>query len=109
MDAWWVDDLVRDLARQDSPYLEFLRVPSMSAGVYALPAGGVDPQKPHTEDEVYHVVRGAGCIRVGEEEREVGPGSVIFVGAGMEHRFHSIVEDLVVLVLFAPSEYSKRG
>ena len=33
-------------------------------------------------------------------------GSIIFVAANVEHRFHSIVEALTILVLFAPAEYS---
>ena len=31
-------------------------------------------------------------------------GSVIFVQAGVEHRFHDITEELLVLVFFAPAE-----
>jgi mannose-6-phosphate isomerase-like protein (cupin superfamily) len=85
-------------------YLEFLRVPAMSAGLYQLPAGGSDPQKPHKEDELYYVVRGRARIRVGAEDREVAGGSVIFVAAEVEHRFYDIVEELLVLVCFAPAE-----
>ena len=72
-----------------------------------LPAGGVDVQVPHTEDEVYYVVSGRGSIQVDTESRPVEAGSVVFVGAKVEHRFHSISEDLVLLVLFAPAEYSQ--
>jgi hypothetical protein len=39
-------------------YREFLRVPAMSAGLYVLAAGAADPQKPHHEEEMYHVIRG---------------------------------------------------
>ncbi len=85
-------------------YLEFLRVPAMSAGVYVLPAGGTDPQSPHKEDEMYYIVRGRARMRVGAEDRAIGEGSVIFVGAGVEHRFHDIEDELVVLVFFAPAE-----
>src|SRR5262249_7087144 len=85
---------------------EFLRVPALGAGVYVLPAGGTDPQRPHTEDEVYYVVSGRGSIRVGGEDRAVQPGTVVFVPAGVEHRFHSITEELQLLVLFAPAERS---
>jgi len=85
-------------------YLEFLRVPAMSAGVYTLPAGGVDPQKPHTEDEIYYVVRGRARMRVGTEDRAINQGDVIFVAAEVEHRFYDIMEELVVLVFFAPAE-----
>lgn len=85
-------------------YREFLRVPAMSAGVYVLPAGGTDPQSPHKEDEMYCIVRGRARMRVGGEDRAVGEGSVIFVGARVEHRFYDIEDDLVVLVFFAPAE-----
>src|SRR5436190_16907846 len=108
MKAWDLTDLVRERERGDRPYLEFLRVPSLSTGLYALPAGGVDPQQPHTEDEVYYVVSGRATIHVGEEDRPVEPGSVVFVEAHVEHRFHTITEDLKLLVFFAPAEYSNK-
>jgi len=78
----------------------------MSAGVYVLTAGSNDPQKPHHQDELYYVVSGRARMRAGSEDGEVGPGSVIFVAAEVEHRFHEITEDLTVLVFFAPAEDS---
>lgn len=89
-------------------YHEFLRVPALSAGVYQLAAGAEDPQQPHTEDEVYYIVSGRARIRVGDEDAPVEAGSLVFVEANVEHRFHSIAEDLTVLVFFAPAEYSRR-
>jgi mannose-6-phosphate isomerase-like protein (cupin superfamily) len=93
-------------ARQASGelYREFLREPSMSLGLYVLEAGGEDPQWPHAEDEVYYVIAGRATVRVGDEQRPVGPGSVVFVGKHVEHRFHTIVERLELLVVFAPAE-----
>jgi mannose-6-phosphate isomerase-like protein (cupin superfamily) len=85
-------------------YKEFLRVPSMSAGLYVLPAGGTDPQRPHHEDEMYYVVRGRARFRAGDEDREVSAGTVLFVAAEVEHRFYDIKEELAVLVFFAPAE-----
>jgi quercetin dioxygenase-like cupin family protein len=85
-------------------YQEFLRVPALSVGVYVLPAGDTDPQKPHKEDEVYYVVRGRAHMRIGSEEQVVKAGSVIFVAAEVEHRFFDISEELEVLVFFAPAE-----
>jgi mannose-6-phosphate isomerase-like protein (cupin superfamily) len=85
-------------------YLEFLRVPSMSAGVYTLAVGSTDPQKLHTEDELYYVVRGRSRMQVGSDDQAIAEGSVIFVGANVEHRFHDIREELTVLVFFAPAE-----
>jgi mannose-6-phosphate isomerase-like protein (cupin superfamily) len=98
------------LARQQGsgrPYLEFLREASLSMGLYVLPAGGVDGQKPHSEDEVYYIASGRGQIQVAGENRQVEPGSVVFVAARVEHRFHSISEDLHILVFFAPAEGSQ--
>jgi len=96
--------LERQREQAESKYLEFLRVPAMSAGLYVLPAGGTDPQQPHHEDEMYYVVRGRARFTAAGEEREVSTGSVLFVAAEVEHRFHDIREELVVLVFFAPAE-----
>lgn len=85
-------------------YREFLRVPAMSAGLYVLPAGAIDPQRPHHEDEMYYIVRGKARFRAGEKDQEVSPGSVLFVAAEVEHRFYEISEELAVLVFFAPAE-----
>ena len=109
MDTFEIDRILAERADSDRAYLEFLRVPAMSLGVYVLPAGGVDSQQPHTEDEVYYVVSGRAAMRVGEEERPVGPGSIVFVGAGVPHRFQQIEEELTLLVFFAPAEYSQAA
>lgn len=99
-----VDDLSLQRSKHGKLYLEFLRVPAMSAGVYVLPKGGADPQKPHREDEMYYVVRGHARMQIGSEHAEVHPGSIIFVEAELEHRFYDIQEELEVLVFFAPAE-----
>ena len=110
MEAFEVGRLEAARAKQGKLYLEFLRVPALSMGLYVLEAGGVDPQQPHTEDEVYYVESGAATVTVGGEERPVSAGSIIYVGAGVEHRFHSITEELKLIVFFAPAEYTnKRG
>lgn len=89
-------------------YLEFLKVPDLSLGLYVLPAGGADPQSPHTEDEVYYVVSGRARIKVADEDRLVQAGSIVYVAKNVEHKFHSIEEELTVLVFFAPAEYSRK-
>ncbi len=109
MDAFELTALLDEHARSKKLYLEFLRVPSLSAGVYRLPAGGVDPQSPHTEDEVYYVIGGKALIQVSDEDRSVSAGSIVFVAAHVPHRFHTIEEDLTVLVFFAPAEYSQAS
>lgn len=85
-------------------YREFLRVPAMSAGLYVLPAGATDPQRPHHEDELYYVIRGRGRFRARNEDTEASAGKVLFVAAEIEHHFYDIAEELAVLVFFAPAE-----
>ena len=106
MDAFELSQVAAERAKLGRRYFEFLRVPALSAGLYVLPAGGEDPQQPHAEDEIYHVVRGRATIRVADEDLPVRPGSVIYVAAGVPHRFHTIEEDLEILVVFAPAERS---
>ncbi len=109
MDAYDLPQVLAERADSQKPYLEFLRTTSLSLGVYVLPAGGVDPQKPHTEDEIYYVISGMATMSVADEERLIGPGSTVFVAAGVEHRFHDITKDLTLLVFFAPAEYSQAA
>src|SRR5262249_45046244 len=104
MQTFSMADLFAQRARSQKSYLEFLRIPSMSLGIYELPAGATDPQQPHNEDEVYYVLKGRGRIRVGEADRPVEAGDIVFVAARIEHRFHCITEDLSLLVFFAPAE-----
>lgn len=86
------------------PYREILRREGFSLGVYRLPAGGTDLQHPHVADEVYFVQQGRADIRINGVDRPVGPGSVVSVDRNVEHAFTNIVEDLSVLVVFAPPE-----
>jgi mannose-6-phosphate isomerase-like protein (cupin superfamily) len=88
-------------------YIENLRVPEMSLGTYFIPAGGDDLQQPHTEDEVYIVLRGRATLWTPEMTAPATAGSVMFVPAGEAHRFVDIAEDLTVLVVFAPAEHSR--
>lgn len=91
------------------PWLELLRVPDLSAGLYVLAAGAVDGQRPHTEDEVYVVLAGRAAFTSGGETRAVGPGDTLFVPAHEPHRFHDITDDLHLLVVFGPAEGSRAG
>lgn len=101
MQSFELADLIERQAKGDGPYLEFLRVPALNCGLYVLPAGKPDPQQPHDEDEVYYVISGHGRFTCENEEIAAGPGSIIYVKAEAEHRFHSITEDLTILVFFA--------
>ena len=100
--AFTLDDLQAAQAEHGRPYVEFLRRPGISMGMYHLPVGGRDAQHPHAADEVYLVLRGRAALLVEGERLDVAPGSVVSVDQGREHRFVDVGEDLQVLVVFAP-------
>ena len=107
MQAWDVAGLDAARVAAGRLYHEFISVPDLSGGLYVLEAGATDPQSPHTEDELYVVMSGNGRIVVGDEVAPVGRGSVVFVAAGVPHRFHDIAQRLEILVLFGPAEASR--
>lgn len=104
MKAFRLEHLEAERAANDGAYLQFLRERTMSAGLYALDRGAVDPQQPHGQDEVYLVVSGRASLTIGDETTQVARGSVAYVPAGVRHRFHHITEDLRVMVVFSPPE-----
>lgn len=71
---------------------------TMEVEVYA--PRGHDQQTPHARDELYVVVGGTGEFVNGPERHPFGPGDVLFVPAGVEHRFEEFTDDLVVWVIF---------
>lgn len=102
MDAFELHEIVEQHAKQGQRYYEFFRDAALSLGLFVLRVGETDTQLPHTEDEVYHVIKGNGIIQVGSEDRPVAAGSTVYVGRGVDHRFHSITEDLTIMVFWAP-------
>lgn len=96
--------IVAQQKKEGSRYHEFFRIPTLSAGLYHLLPDAADPQHPHEEDELYHVLRGHASLRVDTEDILVGPGSIVYVPARVPHHFHGITEALEVLVVFGPAE-----
>jgi mannose-6-phosphate isomerase-like protein (cupin superfamily) len=96
------------LAPERHDFAEIFRSPtaSLSLTVARWPAGSVDEQRPHTEDEVYYVVSGRARLIVAGQVANVAPGFVAFVAAGVEHRFTEIDEDLEVLVFWSPARHA---
>lgn len=89
-------------------YVEHLATRDLSVGTYSLRAGATDDQSPHTEDEVYVVTAGTARFTGGGRTVDVAPGTVLFVPAYEEHRFHDITADLALLVFFGPA-YGTRA
>lgn len=100
-----LDAVVANAKEQSRGYAaEVLRSDLLSVGVYTLPVRGVDGQTPHDEDEVYYAVRGRAMFFVAGREHAVRPGTLLFVPARAEHRFHDIEEELILIVFWAPPE-----
>ena len=87
----------------DDRFATMLRAGSVEVEIYA--PRGVDPQTPHARDELYFVMRGAGWFVTGAERHPFGPGDVLFVPAGVEHRFEEFTEDFATWVVF----YGPKG
>lgn len=74
----------------------------LTVGVLRILAGGMDLQGTHAQDEVYAVIGGRGIVRLGDVDHPVAPGSVIYVPAGVPHRFHGNKEQLVLAYVLVP-------
>ncbi len=81
-----------------NPFVELFEHGSLAVELYS--PRGEDLQQPHTRDEVYVVARGHGEFVHGERRDPFGPGDLLFVPAGLEHRFVDFSEDLLVWVMF---------
>lgn len=103
-ETWSFEDLSDARAESKQAYLSFLERSSMRMGLYHLPQGGRDGQSPHTQDESYYVVAGKSRFTCDGETVDVEPGDVLFVAAGLEHRFHDIEEDLDLIVFFSAAK-----
>ena len=79
---------------------------SLVVDIYA--PRGRDPQQPHTRDEAYVVVAGAGEFVNGDARHRFGPGDFLFVPAGVAHRFENFTDDLVVWVIFYGPEGGEK-
>ena len=81
-----------------TPYAELIARGTLRVGLYAPRES--DTQRPHDQDEVYVVMSGRGRFRNGPASHPFQPGDVLFVPAGVQHRFEDFSDDLYVWVVF---------
>ncbi|MGB3152760.1 MAG: cupin domain-containing protein [Maribacter sp.] len=86
------------LAKIESPFLTLFEHGSLSVEIYKPEK--VDLQQPHSRDEVYIIVSGTGEFFNDGSRTRFKPGDVLFVPAGMEHRFENFTDDFSTWVLF---------
>lgn len=100
---WRPQASLKKLEAGDARYVELFARGSLSLELYA--PRGHDPQSPHDQDELYVVQQGSGTFRRGDETCQFAAGDVLFVPAGIEHRFEAFSDDLCVWVIF----YGPKG
>lgn len=97
-------DLESQMEESGRPWLPFLKVETLSTGIYTLKVGATDRQQPHDQDEVYYVLKGKAKFEAGEEKANIKEGSILFVKAQVPHRFYDIEQDLQLLVFFSAAK-----
>lgn len=86
--------------------VEMMSHESMQVKFYA--PRGTDEQTPHTRDELYVVARGSGTFVSGDRRHPFGAGDVLFVPAGVEHRFEDFTDDFATWVIFYGPEGGEK-
>jgi mannose-6-phosphate isomerase-like protein (cupin superfamily) len=67
----------------------------------------IDPQTPHARDELYVIASGSGKFFCADETQCIATGDVLFVAAGVEHRFENFTDDFSAWVIFFGSRPGK--
>jgi len=77
----------------------------LGMGMVILPPGRTSSSHSHdAEQEVWYVVSGRGRVRIGDEEAEIRPDTVVVAPAGIPHQLISEGdEDLKAIWMFAPA------
>ena len=94
-----VTDALQKLAGNDgAPFIKLIEHGSMSVEIYRPVK--TDRQTPHLQDELYVIISGKGEFFNNGEQFSFSPGDVLFVPAGIEHRFENFTEDFATWVIF---------
>ena len=93
-------------AVRDVAYVELFRHGTLSVELYA--PRGVDPQTPHSRDELYVIARGAGEFLCAERRQRFAAGDLLFVPARVVHRFERFSDDFAAWVMFYGPEGGER-
>jgi len=91
-------DSLKSLNNEKSLFRTFFSHGSLEIELYK--PDGVDLQKPHERDEIYVVASGSSHFTVGAQQYNAVAGDVLFVAAGVEHRFSKFTDDFATWVFF---------
>lgn len=107
--VWQIAELQAARQKKGGPWLEFLKIPDLSTGLYELRKGQKDGQRPHARDEIYYVIKGKAVFESEGKKTDIKAGSIIYVRKQVDHRFANVTEDLSLLVMFsAPARQTAK-
>jgi len=98
MNRLTVSNALEELNGEDNLFKVLFTHGSLAVEIYK--PQGVDPQQPHSRDEVYVVASGSGVFVNGGSRATFEQGEVLFVAAGVKHRFEDFSEDFSAWVFF---------
>lgn len=98
MDRLTISNALTALSGVDEAYVELFKHGSLVIEIYKPER--IDLQEPHDQDEVYVVIAGSGFFVNGEDRKPFEAGEVLFVPAGVVHRFEDFTEDFSAWVVF---------
>lgn len=101
-----VGNALQELAAQDQPFKKLFAHGTLEVEIYR--PDKVDLQTPHLRDEIYVVASGSGTFVNGDIQHPFEPGQVLFVPAGVEHRFVDFTDDFSTWVFFYGPEGGER-
>ena len=93
-----IQNALQDLSACDKPFKAIFEHGSLQIEIYKPEK--VDLQEPHTRDELYVIASGSGEFINGTDQQLVEKGEVLFVAAGVEHRFINFSDDFSTWVFF---------
>lgn len=93
-----IPNALTELDKVDGPFKRVFAHGTLEVEIYK--PDKVDLQQPHTRDEIYVVASGSGHFINGDEKQPVESGEVLFVAAGVEHRFVDFTDDFSTWVFF---------
>mgnify|MGYP000542093037 CR=1 FL=1 len=99
-------DALKKLSTVDSPFATLFRHGTMYVEVYQ--PNKVDLQQPHEQDEIYVIIAGTGTFLNDGKRTDFGPGDLLFVAAGKEHRFEDFSDDFSTWVIFYGAKGGKK-
>ena|ERR1700743_588030 len=92
------DALQKLAANPEALFVKIMEHGSMFVEIYKPRI--TDHQTPHLQDEIYVIISGSGEFINGGERAPFSAGDILFVPAGVEHRFDNFTDDFATWVIF---------